>query len=456
MKFLPPIRSRKCGNFGVGTCDSFRKVDRLSLNGSRRVAITGMGLVTPFGIGIQRYWDSVVAGRSGISRIRHFDPSGLPCQVAGYLADGMLDGPEGNLDAEPRFTRFALVAARMASKDVRWLDRVPLERAGVFVGTSGEKIALSDVARVAYEARGENGKVSPKEFARRWRETIKADTISRFLPQYATARIAREFGVLGPVSTFNTACTSSAHAIGEAMRAVRRGDVDLAIAGGTECIVSHLGLHIFSPLGVLSKRNEPPEKASRPFDLERDGFVLSEGAGMLILEDLESAKERGVLILAELAGYGTSCDAYRITDEAPDGRGAILAMRRALEDSSLSPGDIDYINAHGTSTPMNDRIETMAIKGVFGARAYEIPVSSTKSMIGHAISAAGAIELITCVLALRDQIVPPTINYETPDPDCDLDYVPNQARKARVEVALSNSFGFGGHNDCLVVTRFDG
>lgn len=412
-----------------------------------------MGLVTPFGIGIEGYWDSVIAGRSGISRIRHFDPSGLPCQVAGYLPDEMLHGPDGNSDAEPRFTFFALMAAHMASKEAKWLERVPMERVGIFVGTSGEKIALSDFARVAYEARGENGEVVPKEFARRWRAEIKPNTISRLLPQYATARIAREFGVLGPVATFNTACTSSAHAIGEAMRSVRRGDVDLAIAGGTECIVSHLGLHIFCPLGVLSSRSDAPQRASRPFDLERDGFVLGEGAGMLILEDIESARGGGVQILAELAGYGTSCDAYRITDEAPDGRGANLAMRRALADASLSPVDIDYINAHGTSTPMNDRVETMAIKSVFGRRAYEIPVSSTKSMIGHAISAAGAIELITCVLALRDRIVPPTINYEIPDPDCDLDYVPNRARKTRVDIALSNSFGFGGHNDCLVVRR---
>lgn len=414
-----------------------------------------MGLVTPFGVGIRRYWESVVAGRSGVSRIRHFDPSGLPCQVAGYLPDTLLDDEDLNPDGEPRFTFFALMAARMASEEAGWLDRAPRERAGVFVGTSGERITLRDFAGIVYEARGENGDVMLQEFARRLRETIQAHTISCLLPQYATARIAREFGVLGPVATFNTACTSSAHAIGDAMRAVRRGDVDLAIAGGTECIVSHLGLHIFSPLGVLSRRNQAPEKASRPFDLERDGFVLGEGAGMLILENLDLARERGARILAELVGYGTSCDAYRITDEAPDGRGAILAIRRALQDSSLSPGDIDYINAHGTSTPMNDRIETMVIKGVFGARAYEIPVSSTKSMIGHAISAAGGIELITCVLALRDQIVPPTINYETPDPDCDLDYVPNQARKARVEVALSNSFGFGGHNDCLVVKHVD-
>lgn len=419
----------------------------------RRVVITGIGLVTPFGIGVERYWESTTAGRSAIARIDSFDPSGLPCQVAAYLKDGMIRDIDSNFNHEPRFAFFALVAARMASETSGWLNFFDPERVGVFIGTSGERFSLNQLAEVVYEARGDNGQVLTKDFARLWREKKSGESIARLLPQYATARLAREFGVLGPVATFNTACTSSAHTIGEAMRAIQWGVVDLAIAGGTECIVSQVGLHIFCPLGVLSKRNDAPERASRPFDLERDGFVLGEGAGIVILEDCESAVKRRAPILAELAGYGTSCDAYRITDEAPDGRGATLAMRRALADASLSPVDIDYINAHGTSTPMNDRVETMAIKGVFGRRAYEIPVSSTKSMIGHAISAAGAIELITCVLALRDRIVPPTINYEIPDPDCDLDYVPNRARKTRVDIALSNSFGFGGHNDCLVVRR---
>ena len=279
--------------------------------------------------------------------------------------------------------------------------------------------------------------------------------MERFLPQYATALLARELDVLGPVTTINTACTSSAHALGEALRAVQFGKVDMAIAGGSECIVSHIGFRIFSPLGVLSRRNDHPEMASRPFDAERDGFVLGEGAGFLVVEAAESARRRGATILAELAGYGTSCDAYRITDEALDGRGAILAMRRALADACLAVEEIDYINAHGTSTPMNDRIETLAIKTVFGQRAFQIPVSSIKSMIGHTISAAGAIEAITCVLALRDQVVPPTINYEFPDPDCDLDYVPSRAREVALKAVLSNSFGFGGHNDCLVVRAFD-
>ena len=242
--------------------------------------------------------------------------------------------------------------------------------------------------------------------------------------------------------------------LGEARNAVQRGTVDVALAGGAECLVSQIGFHIFSPLGVLSRRNENPGQASRPFDVGRDGFVLGEGAGVLVVEELQSALKRGAPILAELAGYGTSCDAYRITDEAPDGRGAITAMRKAMEDAAVSAEEVDYINAHGTSTVMNDRIETRAIKEVFGRRAYEIPVSSTKSMIGHTISAAGAIEAITCVLTLRNQTIPPTINYEAADPDCDLDYVPNNARRATVKVALSNSFGFGGHNDCLVIRAF--
>jgi 3-oxoacyl-[acyl-carrier-protein] synthase II len=387
--------------------------------------------------------------------VTHFNVSGLPSHAAAYLRDdALLDVRSGETPREPRFALFALKAAQAASEASGWLGCFDPARVGIFLGTSGERLSLSRYAEVVYEARGENGGVSLKDYVRVWQGKMRGEQLARLLPQYVTARLAREFGVLGPVTTISTACTSSAHAIGEALRAIQRGAIDLAVAGGTECIVSQIGMQIFSLLGALSRRNDTPEKASRPFDAERDGFVLGEGAGILILEALDSAVKRKAGVVAELAGYGTSCDAYRITDEAPDGRGAILAMRRALEDASLRPEDVGYINAHGTSTRMNDRIETHAIKAVFGQRAYEIPVSSTKSMIGHTISAAGAIELITCVLALRDQVIPPTINYEFRDPDCDLDYVPNQARPAQVEAALSNSFGFGGHNDCLVVKRF--
>lgn len=422
----------------------------------RRTVITGIGLVTPFGVGVEAYWRSVLGGVSGVCGVTHFDPSGLPCRFAGFLKDtnSSLDfANPGDCDGEPRFVLFALAASRMASEDSGWMGNVDPERTGVYLGTSGERPSLVMHAEIAYDARGGNGEITPRDYIRVWRARING-AVRRFLPQYAAVMTAWELGALGPVTTINTACTSSAHAIGEALRAVQYGTVDLAIAGGSECIVSQIGFQIFSPLGVLSQRNEAPEKASRPFDADRDGFVLGEGAGILVLEEMGSAVQRGAPILAELVGYGTSCDAYRITDEAPDGRGAVLAMRRALEDASLSPDEIDYINAHGTSTPMNDRVETQAIKAVFGSHAYEIPVSSTKSMIGHTISAAGAIELITCVLALRDRILPPTINYEHPDADCDLDYVPNHARQADLTIAMSNSFGFGGHNDCLVVKAF--
>jgi 3-oxoacyl-[acyl-carrier-protein] synthase II len=414
-----------------------------------------MGLVTPFGVGLRPYWESAVAGESAVSRLEHFDPSGLSCQVAAYCRDEAFGSTTCDTEGEPRFVQFALTAGRAAWKDARMPYDQLTGHCGIYIGTSGEKWPLERFAQIAYESRLENGGIGLKEFVRQWQAKIKPGETSCLLPQYAAARLAREFSIFGPVETFNTACTSSAHAVGEAVRAIRRGDVDIAIAGGTECLVSQIGLHVFCPLGVLSRRNESPEKASRPFDLERDGFVLGEGAGIVVIENAEQAQKRGARILAELRGYGTSCDAYRITDEAPDGRGAILAMRRAIKDAGLATDEIGYINAHGTSTPMNDRIETHAVKNVFGAGSRQIPVSSVKSMIGHTISAAAAIELVTCVLALDEKVLPPTINYEFPDPECDLDYVPNQARTKTVDAILSNSFGFGGHNDCLVVSRFE-
>jgi len=277
----------------------------------------------------------------------------------------------------------------------------------------------------------------------------------RTWPQYLASRLAARFAIAGPTATIQTACTSSAQAIGEAYRAIRRGEIDVALAGGAECIVSPIEVQLFCLLGVMSRQNGAPQTASRPFDARRDGFVMGEGAGFLLLEDAEHARRRGAPAVAELAGYGTTCDAYRVTDEAPDGRGAIGAMRRALDDAGLGPADVDYVNAHGTSTPMNDRVETAAIKPVFGADAPRLLVSSTKSMIGHTISAAGAIELATTILAVRDQIAPPTINYRVPDPECDLRYVPNVPAPARIRAAISNSFGFGGHNDCLLVREIE-
>jgi len=421
----------------------------------RGVVITGMEVVTPIGIGLDTYWKAALAGVSGVRRITHFDPTGLPSQIAAYVPEPlqMLRESAGLGPEEPRSTVFAVWAARRAVEQAGCADLLGGIPAGVYVGTSGERLDLRQFGAIAYAGREPGGDLRRDRFPREYVRVFAAGQLFRTLPQYLVSRVAEEFGIMGPGGTIQTACTSSAQAVGEAFRAVRRGDIDFALAVGAECIVAPIEVQLFSLLGVLSKRNDAPEHASRPFDVLRDGFVIGEGAGVLVLEEAERARRRGAPILAELAGYGTSCDAYRITDEAPDGHGAILAMSRALADAQLGETDVDYVNAHGTSTPMNDRMETMVIKAVFGAHARKLAVSSTKSMIGHTISAAGAIELITTVLALRDQVLPPTINYEVPDPDCDLDYVPNRARPARIRAAISNSFGFGGHNDCLLVRQ---
>ena len=425
-----------------------------------RVVVTGVGVITPIGIGVENYWKAALAGASGSRLITHFDPAGLPSRMAAVVREEEeLQRVRSRLgvDAEEsRVAFFALAAASMAAEGCAWGSYYRSDRLGIFVGTSGGRVDLQRMAEIAYRSRAENGReISVPAYIKEYCKNLNGNFVLRLFPQYVTALVAGRFGITGSSSTIQTACTSSAQAVGEALRAIQRGSVDAALSGGSECIVSPIELQLFCLLGALSRRNGEPERASRPFDAERDGFVLGEGAGVLVLERLDHALERKAPILAELAGYGTSCDAYRVTDEAPDGRGAILAMRRALEDACLPPEEIDYVNAHGTSTPMNDRVETLAIKAVFGKHAHKLAVSSTKSMIGHTISAAGAIELTTCVLALRDQMIPPTINYEYPDPECDLDYVPNHARTGKLEAVLSNSFGFGGHNDCLVVKRFN-
>ena len=425
-----------------------------------RVVVTGVGVITPIGIGVENYWKAALAGASGSRLITHFDPAGLPSRMAAVVREEEeLQRVRSRLgvDAEEsRVAFFALAAASMAAEGCAWGSYYRSDRLGIFVGTSGGRVDLQRMAEIAYRSRAENGReISVPAYIKEYCKNLNGNFVLRLFPQYVTALVAGRFGITGSSSTIQTACTSSAQAVGEALRAIQRGSVDAALSGVSECIVSPIELQLFCLLGALSRRNGEPERASRPFDAERDGFVLGEGAGVLVLERLDHALERKAPILAELAGYGTSCDAYRVTDEAPDGRGAILAMRRALEDACLPPEEIDYVNAHGTSTPMNDRVETLAIKAVFGTHAHKLAVSSTKSMIGHTISAAGAIELTTCVLALRDQMIPPTINYEYPDPECDLDYVPNHARTGKLEAVLSNSFGFGGHNDCLVVKRFN-
>jgi 3-oxoacyl-[acyl-carrier-protein] synthase II len=426
----------------------------------KRVAVTGLGIVTPIGIGVAAYWKAALAGTSGVSLIRHFDASGLPSRIASYVQDGQaLEGWRirlGLRPQDPRSLLFTLAAGRMAYEESRWDAGMGGERVGVMFGTYGDKMDMGQIAETAFQSRPHGTReILPASFFSAYCRTFKGHQLYRLLPHYATASLARMFGASGPTCTIQTACTSSTQAIGEAVGAIRRGSVDRAICGGAECLVSPNQMVMFCLLGALSTRNDEPERASRPFDATRDGFILGEGSAVLVLERMDLALGRGAPIVGELAGYGTSCDAYRVTDEDPEGRGAILAMQRSLQSAGLSPEEVSYINAHGTSTVMNDRVETMAIKSVFGRRAYDIPVSSTKSMVGHAISAAGAIEAISCVLALRDQVVPPTINYQHPDPQCDLDYVPNVARPWRADVALSNSFGFGGHNDCLVVRRVE-
>ena len=427
----------------------------------RRVAVTGMGIVTPIGIGVEAFWKSLLAGRSGVGPVEHFDASGLPARIAAYVRDReALEAWRRRLGLEPTDPRsllFALVAGQQAYEAAGWRDNLGGARVGAVFGSYGDKLDMGRMAEVAYRSRnGGASEILPSAFFERYCREFRGHQLTRLLPHHATVRLARMYRALGPTCTIQTACTSSAQAIGEAFRMIRRGTVDRAICGGAECIVSPNHMLMFALLGVLSTRNNEPTLASRPFDSGRDGFVLGEGSAVLTLERMDLARERAAPILCELVGYGTSCDAYRLTDEDPEGRGAISAMARALEAADLTPGDVDYINAHGTSTQMNDRVETLAIKTLFGRRAYRVPVSSIKSMIGHAVSAAGAIEAVACTVSLRDQVVPPTINLECPDPHCDLDYVPNAARCARVDVVLSNSFGFGGHNDCLVFRRYAG
>src|SRR5882672_548841 len=421
----------------------------------RRVVVTGLDLVTPIGAEADAFWKSALAGVSGVKRIAHFDPEGLPTQIAAALDDRALIEEfraEASLDAhEPRGVVVGVRAARGAVAAAGAGQALASPRAGVFVGTSGERHDLRELGAIAYASRADVGRVTPAGFVNEFARRAAAKAFYRTWPQYLAARLAGHFGIEGPTATIQTACTSSAQAIGEAYRAIRRGAIDVALAGGAECIVAPIEVQLFCLLGVMSRQNATPKTASRPFDARRDGFVIGEGAGFLILESADHARRRGAPAIAEVAGYGTTCDAYRVTDEAPDGRGAIGAMRRALDDAGLAPRDVDYVNAHGTSTPMNDRVETAAIKTVFGAAAPRLLVSSTKSMIGHTISAAGAIELATTILAVRDQIAPPTINYRVPDPECDLRYVPNTPMTARIRAAISNSFGFGGHNDCLLV-----
>jgi len=411
----------------------------------RRVVVTGMGALTPLGNDVEAFWQGCVEGRSGIDWITLFDNSAYPVkvdgEVRGFDPQDYMDRKEARRMA--RFSQLSVAAARMAIEDAGLkLEGEDRARIGVFLGNGNGGFPEDDQAMRTIIEKGGN--------------RLDPFFMSKTLPNIAAAQVAMQFGLKGYNNTVTTACAASTQAIGDALDVIRLGRADVMVAGGGEAGICELGLAGFHIMKALSTRADDPKKASRPFDAGRDGFVCAEGAGILILETLAHAQRRGARVLAELAGYGASSDAYHVVAPCVDGEGAQRAMRLAIEDARLTPDDIDYINAHGTSTPANDASETIAIKGVFGERAYQVPVSSTKSMIGHALGASGAIESIACLKTMETGIIPPTINYETPDPECDLDYVPNKARQVdSVRTVLKNSFGFGGQNACLVFKRFE-
>jgi len=411
----------------------------------RRVVVTGVGVVSPIGIGVDRFWKALVSGTSGVRRITTFDPTDHECQIAAEVKD--FDPLQWIEKKEVRkmdlFTQYAVAAAMMAveNSQLKVTDERP-DRIGVLVGTGmGGIPMLVEQHRILLE-KGP-GRVSPF-------------FIPGIITNMASGRISMQVGAKGPNSCVSTACATGNHAIGDSFRIIQRGEADIMLAGGTEAVIAPLCVAGFSSCKALSTRNNEPERASRPFDKERDGFVMGEGAAVLILEALDHALDRGATIYAEVIGYAMSADAYHVTAPAPGGEGAAQSMRGALRDAGLAPEAVDYINAHGTSTPYNDANETLAIKTVFGEHAYRLAVSSIKSMIGHTLGAAGAIEAGATVLSLTHGILPPTINYEYPDPDCDLDYVPNKAREVPIRVALNNSFGFGGTNATTAFRRYDG
>ncbi len=427
---------------------------------NRRVVITGRGAITPVGNDVENLFSAQIAGRSGVGAITRFDASTFPTRFAAEVKDfdlGRYVDNASRYDECGANTRFALAAARQALDNAGVIGMVGVDptRFGVYLGagegTQDFHCILSIAARGYRVDQHSMDPVALSTLAlSEYRAGIEYEQELHTTP----AHVAENFGLEGPNYNCLTACAAGSQAIGEALQMIRGGDADLMLAGGSHSMIHPLGVTGFNLLTALSTRNNEPTRASRPFDLHRDGFVIGEGAGMLVLEELEHARRRGAMVYAELTGYGSTGDAYRVTDNHPEGRGAVACMGVALADAGLAPDDIGYINAHGTSTRVNDRTETKAIKIVFGESAYRTPVSSSKSMLGHLIAAAGPVELIVCVEALRHGVLPPTINYETRDPECDLDYVPNTAREKNVRHALSNSFGFGGQNISLIVSRF--
>jgi len=408
-----------------------------------RVVVTGIGLVTPVGLNSESTWNSLVEGRSGIDYISLFDAEGYESRIAGEVDDFDASAALGRKEAKrlDRFSQFACVAALEALEHANLnMEKEDADRVGVLIGSGvGGIITISDQHKILL-------KRGPKR--------VSPFLVPMMLGDMASGQVSMMIGAKGPNFSTVSACATGADSIGEALEMIRRGRADVVIAGGTEAAICEIGVAGFNSCMALSTRNEDPQGASRPFDSDRDGFVLGEGAGILVLESLEHAEKRGANILAEMSGYGASSDAHHVTQPHPDGEGAARAMKWAIEDAGITPDKVDYVNAHGTSTPLNDKYETIAMKRMYGDHAYNLAISSTKSMTGHLLGAAGAIEAAFTVLAIKNDIVPPTINIENPDPDCDLNYTPNTAKKQPVNVAMSNSLGFGGHNASLVFERF--
>jgi 3-oxoacyl-[acyl-carrier-protein] synthase II len=409
---------------------------------NRRVVVTGIGIVSPVGIGVNQVWDSLVHGKSGAGPITRFDASKFPCQIAGEVKgfEQYLDPSDRDLSRCDPFVQYAVVAAEMALKESGLdLGREDLDRIGVIVSSGIGGIGIIEAQKEVLLEKGPR-RISPF-------------LIPMLIINMAGGMISIRHGLRGPNTSVVTACATGNHSIGDAFNVIRRDEADVMVAGGSEAALTPLGFGGFCNMKALTTRNDEPERASRPFDRARDGFLMGEGAAVLVLEELEHARKRNAPVLAEVAGYGMTADAYHMTQPAPEGRGGREAMRRALRDARLHVEDVDYINAHGTATIVGDIAETQAIKALFGDHARRLAVSSTKSMTGHLLGAAGAVESAVCMKTIVEGIIPPTINLDDPDPECDLDYVPNEAREARVSVALNNSFGFGGQNAVLAYRR---
>jgi len=410
----------------------------------RRIVITGLGVISPVENDVESFWQALLAGKSGIGPITTFDSRAFDSQIAGEVKGfdplKYMDSKEAK--RMEKFAQFAVAASRQAVSDAKLdLSRENTERIGVLIGCGIGSLRIVEQEYKTYLEKGPS--------------RITPFMVPLMIVNEAAGQVSILLGLKGPNSCVTTACASGSNAIGDAFRMIQYGDADIMLAGGTESSITHLGVGGFCSLKALSRKNDTPEKASRPFDKLRDGFVIGEGAGVVILEELEHALKRNAKIYAEMAGYGMSADAYHMTAPDPSGSGAQRAMQSALSDAGLKPEEIHYINAHGTSTALNDKIESLAIKNTFGAYAHKVAISSTKSMTGHLLGAAGGVEFVVCCLSIRDSVAHPTINQEVPDPECDLDYVPNISRKMKINTALSNSLGFGGHNATLIAKKFN-